>query len=74
MKWQISLLLMSLLLMCLTQTLFETKPHVLTTKLKPDNDCRKNMQMNSADAYHDILVGCPAFNKRNKHNDKLMMR
>ena len=50
--------------------LFETKPHVLTPKLKPDNDCRKNMQMNSADAYRDVPVGRPAFNKRNMRNDK----
>ena len=50
--------------------LFETKPHVLTAKLKPDNDCRKNMQMNSADAYRDVPVGRPPFNKRNMRNDK----
>ena len=50
--------------------LFETKPRVLTAKLKPDNDCRKNMQMNSAYAYRGVLVGRPAFNKRNMHNDK----
>ena len=50
--------------------LFETKPHVLTAKLKPNSDCRKNMQMNSADAYRDVSVGRPAFNKRNMRNDK----
>ena len=50
--------------------LFETKPHVLTAKLKPDKDCRKTMQMNSADAYRDVPVGRPAFNKRNMRNSK----
>ena len=69
--------LMSLFLICLTQTayvtdLFETKPLVLTTKLKPDNDCRENMQMNSVDAYHDVSVGRLAFDKRNMRNDKLI--
>ena len=49
---------------------FETKPHVFTAKLKPDNDCRKKYAMNSADAYRDVPVGRPAFNKRNMRNDK----
>ena len=50
--------------------LFETKPHVLNTKSKPDNDYRGNMQMNSADAYRDVPAGHPAFNKRNMCYDK----
>ena len=54
--------------------LFETKPHVLTAKLKPDNDYRENMQMNSADAYLSVPVGRPTFNKRNMRNDKRNMR
>ena len=50
--------------------LLETKPHVLTAKSKPDNDCRENTKMNSADAYRDFPVGRPAFNKQNMRNDK----
>ena len=50
--------------------LFETKHHALTAKLKPDKDYRENMQTNSANAYRDVPVGRPAFNKRNMHNDK----
>ena len=50
--------------------LFETKPHVLNTKSKPDKDYRENTQMNSANAYRDVPVGRPAFNNRNMHNDK----
>ena len=48
--------------------LLETKPHVLTAKLKPVKDYRENTQTNSANAYHDAPVGRPAFNKRNMHN------
>ena len=58
-------------LACATD-LFESKPHVLTAKLKPDNDYRKNMQMSSADAYRNVPVGRPAFNKRNMPNDKFI--
>ena len=47
--------------------LFETKPHVLTAKLKPVKDYRENTQTNSANAYRDTPVGRPAFNKRNMH-------
>ena len=50
--------------------LFETKPHVLIAKLKPDNDGIDNRQMNSANTYRDVPVGRPAFNKRNMRNDK----